>query len=301
MRRLALLFLLLAAGPAHAADRLTVLLDWFVNPNHAPLLVAQQIGAYAAEGLDVELVSPADATMPPKLVAAGHGDIGLTSEPQFLEQVAAGLPLRRFGILIDRPLSTMVARRDAGIEQLRDLRGKRIGYGSGEVERAMVGAMLQTAGLSPADVQMIQIGEQLSVALLSRQVDAVTVYRNFEVLQLQQRGASLVQFPYEAHGVPDFAELVFVARSGGVPDATLARFLRATARGAAYLRAHPAACWTDFAGHHPELDDALNHASWFATIPYFSATIDRLDPPPNRPLQGFLASHGLAGAPLPGR
>ena len=270
--RAATLFLVLAAAasPAHAADKLTVLLDWFVNPDHAPILVAQQIGAYAAEGLDVSLVAPSDATMPPKLVAAGDGDIALTAEPQFLEQIAAGLPLVRIGVLIDRPLSTLVALQGSGITSLSDLRGKRIGYGSGDMERTMVGAMLHSAGLSLADVHMVQIGEQLTVALLAHQVDAVTVYRNFEPLELAAHGAKTIGFDYEAHGVPTFEELIFVARRPAAADTRFVRFLRATAKGAAYLRAHPDESWKVFAAPHPDMDDALDHASWFATLPYFA-------------------------------
>jgi putative hydroxymethylpyrimidine transport system substrate-binding protein len=36
--------LLLAAAPAGAADKLTVLLDWFVNPDHAPLVIGREGG-----------------------------------------------------------------------------------------------------------------------------------------------------------------------------------------------------------------------------------------------------------------
>ena len=262
--------LILSLHPAGAADHLTVLLDWFINPDHAPILVAQQIGAYAAENLDVTLIPPADATMPPKLVAAGDGDIALTAEPQFIEQVSAGLPLFRIGALIDKPLSTLVALRGSGITKLADLRGKRIGYGSGEVERAMVGAMLHTAGLSLDDVHMVQIGEQLTVALLAHQVDAVTVYRNFETIELAEHGAKTIGFDYEQYGVPNFDELIFVSRAIKPGDTRFARFLRATAKGAAYLRAHPAESWTSFAAAHADLDDAVNHESWFATLPYFA-------------------------------
>jgi putative hydroxymethylpyrimidine transport system substrate-binding protein len=285
--------MLLAGAPARAADRVTVLLDWFVNPDHAPILVAQQIGAYAAEGLDVVLVPPADATMPPKLVAAGDGDIALTAEPQFLEQVAAGLPLVRIGALIDRPLSTLVTLQRSGIATIADLRGKRIGYGSGEVEKAMVGAMLRNAGLRLSDVQMVQIGEQLTVALLAGQVDAVTVYRNFETLELQAHGAAVMGFDYERYGVPDFDELIFVARAGAAADGRFVRFLRATAKGAAYLRAHPAESWLAFAKAHPELDDALNHESWFKTIPYFAADPFALDRAQYNRFATFLLDAGV--------
>ena len=87
--------------PAAAADSLTVLLDWSVNPNHGPLIVAQEIGAFRRAGLDVHFVQPADPTMPPRLIAAGHGDIALDYQAQLCQQVANGLPLMRIGVVID--------------------------------------------------------------------------------------------------------------------------------------------------------------------------------------------------------
>ena len=245
------------------------MLDWFINPDHAPLLVAQQIGAYAAEDLDVEFVQPADASLGTKLVAAGQADVALTAEPQFIEQVAAGLKLVRLGVLIDRPLSSLIALQGSGIASISDLRGRRIGYGSGEVERVMVAAMLRQGGVSPAEVHMVQIGEQLTVALLSHQVDAVSVYRNFEPLEAAQHGTAVVQFDYERYGVPPFEDLIFASRPPA-GDTRYARFLRATTRGLAYLRAHPAESWEMVRKTYPDLDDPLNRAAWGATLPYFA-------------------------------
>jgi putative hydroxymethylpyrimidine transport system substrate-binding protein len=54
---------------------LTVLLEWFVNPDHAPLVLAQSEGFFAEHGLSVELVPPADPSAPPRLVAAGQAEI----------------------------------------------------------------------------------------------------------------------------------------------------------------------------------------------------------------------------------
>jgi putative hydroxymethylpyrimidine transport system substrate-binding protein len=36
-----------------AKNRLTVMLDWFVNPDHAVLIVAQEKGFFAAQNLEV--------------------------------------------------------------------------------------------------------------------------------------------------------------------------------------------------------------------------------------------------------
>ena len=54
-----------------AKEKVTVLLDWFVNPDHAPLFVALEKGYFAEKGLEVELIAPSNPNDPPKLVAAG--------------------------------------------------------------------------------------------------------------------------------------------------------------------------------------------------------------------------------------
>ena len=62
---------LLTNSMGHAAkDEITVLLDWFINPDHAPLVVAEQTGLFDKAGLNVILVEPADPSLPPKLAAA---------------------------------------------------------------------------------------------------------------------------------------------------------------------------------------------------------------------------------------
>ena len=58
-----------SSGAASAADKFTVLLDWFVNPDHGPLFVAQERGYFRAAALDVTLIAPSDPNDPPRLVA----------------------------------------------------------------------------------------------------------------------------------------------------------------------------------------------------------------------------------------
>lgn len=69
-------------GQAGAAEKLTLVLDWYINPDHAPIMVAEQIGAFKAEGLDVKIVPPSDPALPPRLVAAKQADLAITYQPQ---------------------------------------------------------------------------------------------------------------------------------------------------------------------------------------------------------------------------
>ena len=84
-----------AQSPAGAAEKFRVILDWFVNPDHAPLIVALEKGYFAERGLDVEFIAPSDPNNPPKLVAAGKADLAVSYQPQLHLQVAQGLPVKR--------------------------------------------------------------------------------------------------------------------------------------------------------------------------------------------------------------
>ncbi|MBT8347093.1 MAG: ABC transporter substrate-binding protein, partial [Desulfofustis sp.] len=89
----ALLWLLLCSGNvAWGADKLTVLLDWFVNPDHAPLFVAQEQGYFRDRGLEVKFIAPSNPNDPPKLVAAGKADLAVSYQHQHQMQVDQGLP-----------------------------------------------------------------------------------------------------------------------------------------------------------------------------------------------------------------
>ena len=80
------------AQSAAPKQKFTVILDWFVNPDHAPLFTARYIGAFDRAGLDVALVPPTDPDLPPRLLAAGKADAALSYQTQLYLLVDQGLP-----------------------------------------------------------------------------------------------------------------------------------------------------------------------------------------------------------------
>ncbi len=204
--------IILAAADSPAPAKLTqkklvVLLDWFVNPDQAPLWVAQQQGYFKQQGLDVQFIAPADPTDPPKLVAAGQADLALTYQPQLLLQVEQGLPLVRIATVIATPLNCLIVNGDSSIQQLSDLKGKRIGYSDDVVDKAMLTTLLKQAGLTLSQVQLINVHYALTQALLAHRVDAITgVGRNFELLQMTLAGHPGRAFYPEEYGMPIYDE-----------------------------------------------------------------------------------------------
>lgn len=190
MKRIVIAALLsvLLATPA-AAEKLTVMLDWFVNPDHGPLFVALERGEFSKRGLDVELIAPSDPNDPPKLVAAGRGDVAISYQPQLHLQVDAGLPLKRVGTLVATPLSSLVVLADGPVKSIADLKGRKVGFSVGGFEDALLGAMLEKHGLTLDDAELVNVNFSLSPSLMSGQVAAVIgAYRNFELNQMDIEG-----------------------------------------------------------------------------------------------------------------
>lgn len=291
---------LAAHSSAHAAEKLTVLLDWFVNPDHAPLIVAQERGFFADQGLEVELVAPADPNDPPKLVAAGQADIAVSYQPQLHIQVAEGLPLFRFGTLVATPLNCLVVLADSPIQTLSDLKGRNVGFSVGGFEDALLRAMLAPLGVGLDDVTLINVNFSLSPALIAGQVDAVIgAFRNFELNQMDIVGNPGRAFYVEEHGVPAYDELILVAQSDRKDDPRLRAFLDALEQGVQYLVNHPDESWNHFIDGRPELDDELNRRAWRDTLPRFALRPAALDSERYARFSRFLAEQGLIPEALP--
>jgi putative hydroxymethylpyrimidine transport system substrate-binding protein len=291
---------MLAASPAVAAEKLTLLLDWFVNPDHAPILVAEQRGYFEDAGLDVEIIAPADPNDPPKLVAAGQADIGISYQPQLHVQVDQGLPLTRIGTLVATPLNALVVMADGPIESIADLKGRKVGFSVGGFESALLGAMLAGHELALDDVELVNVNFALSPALLSGQVDAVIgAYRNFELNQLELEGSPGRAFYPEEEGVPAYDELIFIANSRNLDDPRLPRFLDAIEAGTLYLLNHPDESFSLFIEGRPELDDELNRRAFADTLRRFASRPAALDHARYARFAAFLEDQGLIKSPPP--
>lgn len=296
----ALALCLATALPAMAQDRLTLLLDWYVNPDHAPIILAQEMGFFAEQGLEVEIITPADPTEPPKLVAAGKADLAVGYQPQLHLQVHQGLPLVRIGTLVATPLNCLMVDADGPVQSLADLKGRKIGYSVSGVEEAMMTAMLESVGLGMADVEMINVNWSLTPALLTGQVDAVIgAFRNFELTQMELAGGKGRCFFPEEAGLPSYDELIFVANSETLDRAKLRRFLAAVERGTEYMLNHPEAAFAVFAASGPDLSDTLNTRAWADTLPRFAHSPAALDHGRYARFEDFLVKAGLIDQALP--
>lgn len=276
------------------SQKLTVMLDWFVNPDHAPLVVAVEKGFFAAQGLDVELIAPADPNDPPKLAAAGKTDIAISYQPQLHLYVNQGLPLKRFGTLIATPLNSVVVLKDSPIKSIADLKGRKIGYSVGGFEDALLKALLARHGIKLDEVTLVNVNFSLSPSLISGQVDAVIgAFRNFELNQMDLVNKPGRAFYLEEEGIPAYDELIMVTNRDKLNDPRLRGFLRAVEQATQFILNHPQEAWELFIKNHKELDDELNRRAWRDTLPRFALRPAALDTGRYRRFARFLAEQGI--------
>ncbi|MGY6635208.1 MAG: ABC transporter substrate-binding protein [Alkalilacustris sp.] len=283
----------LAAQPAAAQDRLSIMLDWFVNPNHAPIVLAEELGYFADAGLAVEVVTPSDPNAPPRMAAAGRVDLAISYQPQLHLSRHAGLPLVRVGTLIATPLTCLVVLEGGPVQDMADLAGRPVGFAVAGVQEVMLDAMLAHHGLAPGDVEQINIGWSISPALMSGQVAGVIgAFRNFELNQLAIEGQAGRCFYPEAEGVPSYDELIYVADPERLDAGAAARFLEATGRAVGFILNDPDAAWALFAATAPELTSELNRRAWADTWPRFATRPAALDAGRYVRFEAFLADRG---------
>ncbi|MCV6823437.1 MULTISPECIES: ABC transporter substrate-binding protein [Halocynthiibacter] len=295
MKKLSLLAAFSLAQPAFAADEMTVLLDWFVNPDHGPIIIAQEKGYFADAGLEVEVIAPADPSDPPKLVAAGKADLAISYQPQLHLQIHEGLPLKRVGTLVATPLNCLLVLKDGPIKSPADLAGKKIGFSVAGVEEAMLTAILENHGVAFDEIELVNVNWSLSPSLMSGQVDAVIgAFRNFELNQMNIEGVDGKCFYVEEEGLPPYDELIYVAKSDEIDADKITRFLRATELATQFIVNHPEESWEIFASTSPELQDELNERAWADTIPRFALRPAAFSAGRYSAFEAFLVDAGLA-------
>lgn len=287
-------------APAAAQDKLTLILDWFVNPDHGPIVVAQERGYFADAGLEVEVIAPADPTDPPRMVAAGRGDIAISYQPQLHLNLHQDMPLVRVGTLVATPLTCLVTLADGPVKTMADFKGRKIGFAVAGVQEAMLAAMLRHNGLEPEDVEQINIGWSISPALMSGQVDGVIgAFRNFELNQLDIEGVAGRCFYPEDEGIPAYDELIYVANPQTMDKDVVARFLAATERATLFILNNPEESWEIFAGTSAELDNELNRRAWIDTYPRFASRPAAMDYGRYAHFERFMAEAGLVPSQNP--
>ena len=161
---------------------------------YLPLTIAEQLGYFKAEGLDVTIVDFAGGSRALQAVVGGSADVVSGAFEHTVNMQFKGQRMRAFVLQGAAPQIVLGInpKTMAGFKTLADLKGKKVGVTApGSSTNVMLNFVLAKAGLKPSDVSVIGVGagNGAVAAMRSGQIDAMS---NLDpVITLLQRSGDL--------------------------------------------------------------------------------------------------------------
>ncbi len=161
---------------------------------YLPLTIAEQLGYFKAEGLEVTIVDFAGGSRALQAVVGGSADVVSGAFEHTINMQFKGQHLRAFVLQGAAPQIVLGInpKTMAGFKTVADLKGKKIGVSApGSSTNVMANFVLAKAGLKPSDVSIIGVGtgNGAVAAMRSGQIDAMS---NLDpVITLLQRSGDL--------------------------------------------------------------------------------------------------------------
>ena len=256
------------------STQLDLMLDFYVNPDHAGVLMAEELGYFEQAGLDVHLRVPSDPSAPIRQVASGRADLAISYEPELISARAQGLPVRAIASIVDEPLTSLIWLPQSGIADPTDLSGKTVATAGIPYQADFLNTILDRAGVPAAAVSQVNVGLGLLPALLGGEADAILGgFRNIEGVELQQLGDDPTILPVDRAGVPTYDELVLVGSEETIDSLQeeLRLFISALAKGTAAAIDRPGEATAVVLEAGRGLDRSLTSAQVAATLPLLEA------------------------------
>ena len=272
-------------------------LEWFMNPDHLPLLLGLEHDWFAEAGFEVELVEPAEHQDAVAALEAGDLDLAITEPIHLVEDVAKNRPVRGFARFLHTNGGVMYLE-SSGIHRPRDMAKARVQYpgAPGPGGPAIVKTMVEADGGTVDTLTPINYGFKHTDALIEDRADVATLaFYNFEVIEAVHRGHPAGFFALKDWGVPDFCQLILIASPArlAAEGDDFARFVKVMARGLDRIHQAPAEVrGTYFRRTETDPADPLMNAIFDATVPCFTFDMTMADAYYAR-LGTWMARHGL--------
>ncbi|MFN6955151.1 MAG: ABC transporter substrate-binding protein [Acetobacteraceae bacterium] len=278
--------------------RVSVALEWFLNPDHLPFLAGIDEGWFAAEGLEVDLVVPDSHYDGMAEVEAGRVAFACNEPLHMLDTRRPGL--RALGCFFETEGGVMLT--PGG--EARLLAGQAIRIASpvsGGVTDAIAREILvrhaaaRGARAEPAAIAVEEAGFEHLANLKAGFDGAWLCFHNFEVVGAKAEGLAHVFVPTASVGLPNFSALELFAgrRFAQEEPGAVAAMQRVLSRAVPALRADPDRARAIWLARSGEEDTPLLRAILADTLPRFVAPV-AADAARWRPLFDVFSGLGFA-------
>jgi NitT/TauT family transport system substrate-binding protein len=164
-------------SPAAAADKVVLMLNWYVYGEHAPFYYGKEKGIFAAEGIDLEIQEGRGSGVTTQAVAAKTANFGYVDVPTMMRAAVKGAPVQAVGVLLQTTPMSAMGFVDKNIKKPEDIKGKTVATTPGDSMSQIWPLFLKKTGLKDGDFKVVSGDAQTKVnAVINGQADLLLGY-----------------------------------------------------------------------------------------------------------------------------
>src|SRR5213075_1184483 len=165
------------AGPAAAADKVVLMLNWYVYGEHAPLYYGKEKGIYAAEGIDLEIQEGRGSGVTAQAVAAKTANFGYVDVPTMMRAAVKGAPIVATGVALQTSPMSAMGFVEKNIRKPEDIKGKTVAITPADSMTQIWPLFLKKTGLKESEFQTVAGDGQTKLnAVINGQADLLLGY-----------------------------------------------------------------------------------------------------------------------------
>lgn len=195
-------FLATAAGPLAAADKASLVLNWYLGGLHTPFYLGVANGCYARENLDLTIEEGRGSVRAVQVVAAKGNTFGMSDAGSLMIGVSRGAPLKAVMSLLNTSGFAIIALEKSGIRNAKDLEGKKLAVSPGDALTQLFPAVVKANGLDASKIELVFMDPPAKVpATLEGRTDALLGGIDDQFFLIEAQGQKAVGLRFADLGV----------------------------------------------------------------------------------------------------
>ncbi|KAI9306875.1 NMT1/THI5 like-domain-containing protein [Cunninghamella echinulata] len=274
-----------------STEKITCLLNWHATPYHLPLFLADKLGYFQEEGIQVAIMEPNNPSDVTEIIGSGKADLGCKAMIHTIAGKSRGYDIQSIGTLLDEPFTGVIYLKhqnkiDGSFESLK---GKRIGY-VGEFGKIQVDDLARQYGMNPdTDYQAIRVGMNVSKALMDGEIDCGIGLENVQMVELEEWSVQHGRSPDDVQmlrideladlGCCCFCSILMIGNDKFIHEnpEKVKKFMKAVKRGADYMFANPSQAYEVFVDMKPWMNSIVNRKIYQRSFRYMSRDLKNVD------------------------
>ena len=214
-----------ATAPAQAADKVVLMINWYVYGEHAPFYYGKEKGIFAAEGIDLDIQEGRGSAVTVQAVAAKTVAFGYADVPTMIRAAVKGAPVVAAGVALQKNPMSVMGFAEKNIRKPEDIKGKIVATTPGDSMSQIWPLFLKKTGLKESEFRIVSGDAQTKLnAVINGQADLLLGYVMDQSMKIKDAtGKSTYPIMFADYGINLISSGVIVHKDTLKDNADLVR------------------------------------------------------------------------------